>query len=164
MLHGWYNYCIARKFGRELNLAVWRIDQATAKLKSANIILTARACNAIVHCEANWWVWSWGFNCLLVLERAVDDMSLYWFDVMSRAFSLAKQCTSSRHLPGYMSNRGVFSHTDIYCCQFLSPGIIVHRWMESRYWKHDALICNFPQLVQTPHCSLNPSLYISQAR
>jgi hypothetical protein len=30
-------YRIAGKFGGELNLAVWRIDQPTAKLKSANI-------------------------------------------------------------------------------------------------------------------------------
>ena len=30
-------YRIAGNFGRELNLAVWRIDQPTAKLKSANI-------------------------------------------------------------------------------------------------------------------------------
>ena len=30
-------YRIARKFDGELNLVVWRIDQPTAKLKSANI-------------------------------------------------------------------------------------------------------------------------------
>ena len=31
-------YCIAGKFGEELNLVVWRIDQPTAKLiKSTNI-------------------------------------------------------------------------------------------------------------------------------
>ena len=30
-------YCIARKFGRELNLAVWWISQPATKLKSANI-------------------------------------------------------------------------------------------------------------------------------
>ena len=30
-------YRIARKFGRELNLAVWWIDQPAAKLQSANI-------------------------------------------------------------------------------------------------------------------------------
>jgi hypothetical protein len=30
-------YRIAGKFGGELNLAVWRIDQPTAKLKPANI-------------------------------------------------------------------------------------------------------------------------------
>ena len=30
-------YCIAGKFGGELNLAVWQSTFATAKLKSANI-------------------------------------------------------------------------------------------------------------------------------
>ena len=32
-------YCIAGKFGGELNLAVWRISQPTSKLKIANIKL-----------------------------------------------------------------------------------------------------------------------------
>ena len=32
-----YYYCIARKFGGELNLAVWRFTFAAVKLKSANI-------------------------------------------------------------------------------------------------------------------------------
>ena len=32
-----YAYRIAGKFGGELNLAVWRISQPTAKLKTANI-------------------------------------------------------------------------------------------------------------------------------
>jgi hypothetical protein len=52
-------YRIAGKFGGELNLAVWRIDQPTAKLKSANIKsfpYFARA-KAI---EVTWWVWSLG--------------------------------------------------------------------------------------------------------
>ena len=33
-------YLIVGKFGVELNLAVWRIDQTTAKLKSADIFET----------------------------------------------------------------------------------------------------------------------------
>ena len=35
--HPLADYCIAGKYGGELNLAVWWIDQPTAKLKSANI-------------------------------------------------------------------------------------------------------------------------------
>ncbi len=55
-------YRIAGKFGGELNLAVWRIDQPTAKLKSANIksFLDFARAKAIAHCEVTWWVWSLG--------------------------------------------------------------------------------------------------------
>jgi hypothetical protein len=51
-------YRITGKFGGELNLAVWRINQPTAKLKSANIKsfpYFAHA-KAIVHLEVTWWV------------------------------------------------------------------------------------------------------------
>ena len=53
-------YRIAGKFGGELNLAVWRISQPAAKLKSANIKSFRYFAHAmaIMHCEANWWVWS----------------------------------------------------------------------------------------------------------
>jgi hypothetical protein len=75
-------YRIAGKFGGELNLAVWRIDQPTAKLKSANIksfLYFARA-KAIAHREVNWWVWSLGsLESLLLcanLSRLVFDLSL----------------------------------------------------------------------------------------
>ena len=55
-------YRIARKFGEELNLTVWRIDQQTAKLKSANVKLfyifvwAARECDH----KANRCVWPLG--------------------------------------------------------------------------------------------------------
>ena len=47
---------VARKFGGELNLAVWRIIQTATKLKSASIksFLYSMHAKAITHCEANW--------------------------------------------------------------------------------------------------------------
>jgi hypothetical protein len=52
-------YRIAGKFGGELNLVVWWIDQPTAKLKSTNI----KPFPYFVHAKAlevTWWVWSLG--------------------------------------------------------------------------------------------------------
>ena len=63
------------KFGGELNLVVWLIDQPAAKLKSTNFV---------AHCEAvdGKWVWCLGWSsCSSQFLRVqnVVDMSLYKF-------------------------------------------------------------------------------------
>jgi hypothetical protein len=52
-------YCIAGKFGGELILAVWRIDQSTTKLKSANIKSFLYLAHAKAIAKITWWVWFW---------------------------------------------------------------------------------------------------------
>jgi hypothetical protein len=51
-------YRIAGKFGGEFNLAVWRINQPAATLKSANIKSFPYFAHAkvIAHSEVTWWV------------------------------------------------------------------------------------------------------------
>ena len=51
----------SRKSRWGIKLGGWRISQPAAKLKSTNIksFLYFAHAKAIVHCEANWWVWSW---------------------------------------------------------------------------------------------------------
>ena len=50
---------MAGKFGEELNLAIWRISQPPNLhlpiLSHSYIFVHTKA---IVHYEANWWVWS----------------------------------------------------------------------------------------------------------
>jgi hypothetical protein len=75
-------------------LAVWRIDQPTAKLKSANIILshshTLRAQKAI---EVTWWVWSLGSK--LVVTRSIHYYCIPIFKARFRfLLSLADDWTS----------------------------------------------------------------------
>jgi hypothetical protein len=74
------NYRIAGKFGGELNLAVWQIDQPTAKLKSANIKsfpYFART-KVIAHREVIWWVWSLGSsNNSWTTRRSLESLLLH---------------------------------------------------------------------------------------
>ena len=49
--HMQYNHCIATKFGRELNLTVWRSIFVTAKLKILTCIILY--CMAILYQTAN---------------------------------------------------------------------------------------------------------------
>jgi hypothetical protein len=84
-------YCIAGKFGGELNLAVWWINQPTAKLKSANIksFLDFVRAKVIAHRAVTWWVWSLGSsNNSWTTRRSLESLLLRTRLVFEFSFSL----------------------------------------------------------------------------
>ena len=122
----------------------------TAKLKSTNIKSLI-----LDYTHAVW-------SCIVKQMGVVFELQLFFYlckgwmtcrciDLKQwvRTFSLEKQCTSFRS--GYMSNCNAVSkyrYLSYRHCWFLSS---IHWWLESKYyWRHDALVCNFLWLVQTP--------------
>jgi hypothetical protein len=72
-------------------LVVWRIDQPTAKLKSANIksFLDFARAKAITHREVTWWVWSLGSsNNSWMTHRSLESLLLSTRLVFDFSFSL----------------------------------------------------------------------------
>ena len=95
----------SQKFGQELNLAVWLIDQSTAKLKSGSIksliqdctrAMVLRILKQIGGCDL------WASNCFCTRANSVRHVAVS-IRCNGRASSWEKQYTSSRYLPGYMS-------------------------------------------------------------
>jgi hypothetical protein len=113
------NTYIAEKFGGELNLAVWRIDQLTAKLKSASIklFLDFARTKAIAHRESTWWVWSLGssnnswttcrsLESLLLRTRLVFDFSFSLLPMIGVQIFLNKLCPRTQRRKQYSCSPG----------------------------------------------------------
>ena len=124
-------YRIVGKFGGELNLVVWQIDQPTAKLKSANIKSLILDCTrAIRLCFAKQ-IGVCGLylaSTVLALVQMVDDMLLYRFDILEQQISsrVLVQLWYCFELP--------LSCAGIYHCQFLSCRITVRCLLEFKYY------------------------------